>query len=268
MEVRVELMLCLLLLVGWGSCNPRGRLKENLSLLPAAVEKNTKIVGGYDARIEEFPHQLSLRRRGVHGCGASIVALRWALSAAHCTFPVPEQDVLTLRAGSANRLAGGTIYGVEQIINHPLYSDYTMEFDVSLLRVGSDLVGQFITSVTLPPATSGYAPGTRANVSGWGLQTVPGTLPVQLQWIDVPLISTEECRNYWPSDWITEEMLCAGELSRDTCNGDSGDPLVVHGYQMGVSSWGSNDCSGRLPAIYASTAHPTIRSFIQEHTGV
>ncbi|XP_035776407.1 trypsin-7-like [Anopheles albimanus] len=272
MVTPAKIALCLLLLSiactsghfvrGWPS------LQRKYSLKSSESGKNAKIIGGRDAPIAEFPYQLSLRRNGVHACGASIVAIRWALSAAHCTFPTPALDVLTLRAGSANRLIGGTIYTVAQVINHPRFNEYTIEYDVSLLRVNLDFVGQFISAVTLPPATSGYAPGTRANVSGWGLQSVPGPLPMQLQWIDVPLISMDDCRNRWPSEWITPDMLCTDEIGRDTCNGDSGGPLVVNGYQMGVSSWGSSDCSGSLPAIYANTADPSVRSFIQENTGI
>ncbi|XP_058117576.1 trypsin-7-like [Anopheles ziemanni] len=230
--------------------------------------KSAKIVGGRDARIEEFPYQLSLRRSNVHACGASVIALRWALSAAHCTYPQPDLNTLTLRAGSENRLFGGTIYNVVQIHTHPRYSDYTMEYDVSVLLAGADFVGQFITAVVLPPATSGFAPGTMANATGWGLQSVPNSLPIQLQWVSLPLISNEECRTHWPSDWITEDMLCASQSGRDTCNGDSGGPLVINGYQMGVSSWGTSDCTGNLPAIFASTAHPNIRNFIQQYSGV
>uniref|UniRef100_A0A182MWY8 Peptidase S1 domain-containing protein n=1 Tax=Anopheles culicifacies TaxID=139723 RepID=A0A182MWY8_9DIPT len=232
------------------------------------VEKNAKIVGGRDANIADFPYQLSLRRNGVHACGASVIALRWALSAAHCTYPQPQMNEISLRAGSSNRLFGGTIFSITQIINHPLFSEYTIEYDVSLLQSTTDIVGQFIAPLMLPPATSGFAPGTGANVTGWGLQSAPNSLPLELQFVEIPLISMEQCRSGWPTEWITEDMMCAGQPGRDTCGGDSGGPLVINGYQMGVASWGSSDCSGNLPSVFASTAHPAIRSFIQQHSGV
>lgn len=49
-----------------------------------------RIVGGVDAEIENFPYQLSFRRSGSHSCGASIISDNWALSAAHCTYPLPN----------------------------------------------------------------------------------------------------------------------------------------------------------------------------------
>uniref|UniRef100_A0A182QZ99 Peptidase S1 domain-containing protein n=1 Tax=Anopheles farauti TaxID=69004 RepID=A0A182QZ99_9DIPT len=246
-----------------------GRTHQSARKLPPIeTVKNAKIVGGRDAFIEDFPYQLSLRRSGVHACGASVISLRWALSAAHCTHPAPAANVLTLRGGSTNRLFGGIIYNVVQIANHPRYSEYTMEYDVSVLQTGTDMVGPSVAPVTLPPATSGFAPGTMANVTGWGLRSVPDTLPEILQWVDVPLITMEQCRSSWPAEWITEDMLCTGQPGRDTCGGDSGGPLVINGYQMGIASWGVSDCTGSLPAIFANTANPTIRSFIQERAGV
>uniref|UniRef100_A0A182IL22 Peptidase S1 domain-containing protein n=1 Tax=Anopheles atroparvus TaxID=41427 RepID=A0A182IL22_ANOAO len=205
---------------------------------------------------------------GAVQCGGALPGVYANVGNAGIRNFISQQTGLTLRAGSNNRLFGGTIYNVVQIVIHPRYSDYTMEYDVSLVLAGADFVGQSIAPVVLPPATSGFAPGTMANATGWGLQSVPNSLPIQLQWVSLSLISTEECRTHWPSDWITEDMLCTSQSGRDTCNGDSGGPLVVNGYQMGVSSWGSSDCSGNFPAIYASTAHPNIRSFIQEYSGI
>ncbi|XP_035899021.1 trypsin-7-like [Anopheles stephensi] len=268
--------LCTILLVQgsdvsvWKAYNSRlpGGAAKIAPLDRGNVDKSARIVGGREANIENFPYQLSLRRSGVHACGASAIALRWALSAAHCTYPVPQMNEMSLRAGSANRLLGGTVISVAQIINHPRFSEYTIEYDVSVLQAGTDIVGQFIAPVTLPPATSGFAPGTYGNVTGWGLQSVPNSLPAQLQVVEVPLITMEQCRSSWPAEWITEEMLCAGQPGRDTCGGDSGGPLVINGYQMGIASWGVSDCSGGLPSVFANTAHPAVRNFIQEHSGV
>lgn len=46
--------------------------------------KQTFILNGRPAAIEELPHKLSLRMFGNFICGASVIASQWALSAAHC----------------------------------------------------------------------------------------------------------------------------------------------------------------------------------------
>lgn len=70
-------------------------LKEPISRPPV----NGRIVGGVDADIENFPYQLSLRRSGSHSCGASVISDRWALSAAHCTYPLPNVAIVSLFNG-------------------------------------------------------------------------------------------------------------------------------------------------------------------------
>uniref|UniRef100_A0A8C1Z597 Peptidase S1 domain-containing protein n=1 Tax=Cyprinus carpio TaxID=7962 RepID=A0A8C1Z597_CYPCA len=47
--------------------------------------KRAKIVGGTDAQAGSWPWQVSLQmERYGHVCGASLVASRWLVSAAHC----------------------------------------------------------------------------------------------------------------------------------------------------------------------------------------
>ncbi|XP_058455267.1 trypsin alpha-3-like [Malaya genurostris] len=229
---------------------------------------NGRIVGGVDAEIENFPYHLSLRRSGSHYCGASVISDRWALSAAHCTYPTPDLDIITLQAGSSDRLEGGTLFSVDQIINHPNYDESYIKNDVSLLHSTADLQGTNIAPITLVPAGTDYPEGTRAVVTGWGLTSVPGSLPVILQVVDIPVIGQDTCIAGWPSGWITDDMICASEPGRDACNGDSGGPLVTGGRQIGIVSWGDTNCVGNEPGVYARVAHPLIRNWITEVAGV
>ncbi|XP_055537158.1 trypsin 3A1 [Wyeomyia smithii] len=227
-----------------------------------------RVVGGVDADIENFPYQLSLRRSGSHSCGSSIISDRWALSAAHCTYPTPDVSIITLLGGSSNRLEGGILFNVEQIENHPAYDDWNLENDVSLLRSAADFVGANIAVIALPAADSYVPGGTRAVLSGWGLTSVPGSLPTILQKVDIPVIDQETCMAGWPAGWVTDDMLCASEPGRDACNGDSGGPLVTGGVQIGAVSWGASNCLGNEPGIYSRLAFPVIRNWVTEVSGV
>jgi secreted trypsin-like serine protease len=42
-----------------------------------------QIIGGTDAKRGDNPHMCSLRSTR-HGCGASIISAKWAITAAHC----------------------------------------------------------------------------------------------------------------------------------------------------------------------------------------
>lgn len=44
-----------------------------------------RVVGGVDANVGQFPHQVSLQRQdGSHTCGGSIISSTFILTAAHC----------------------------------------------------------------------------------------------------------------------------------------------------------------------------------------
>lgn len=43
-----------------------------------------RIVGGKRAKAGQFKHQVSVRHRGIHICGGSIISSNYVLTAAHC----------------------------------------------------------------------------------------------------------------------------------------------------------------------------------------
>lgn len=83
-----------------------------------------------------------------------------------------------------------------------------------------------------------------------------GPQPAVLQKVTVPVWSNAQCRSkYGPHapGGILESMICAGQDSRDSCNGDSGGPLMVnegHWVQIGVVSWGIGCGKGQYPGVY------------------
>jgi trypsin len=82
MKVLLALVLCVAVVQAteW----PVRRYKPNKwNLTPPRVHKD-RIVGGWDANIEDHPYQLSLQWQGFHICGGSIISATWSMSAAHC----------------------------------------------------------------------------------------------------------------------------------------------------------------------------------------
>lgn len=71
----------------------------------ADLFKFNRIIGGQDALIAEFPHQVSLQWgyppfvAYSHLCGGSIIDQSWILTAAHCVNSLPRSGEFVVRAG-------------------------------------------------------------------------------------------------------------------------------------------------------------------------
>ncbi|XP_055543384.1 transmembrane protease serine 9-like [Wyeomyia smithii] len=237
-------------------------LPNGLEVFKEANNYTGRIVGGTEVNVAQFPYQLSLRSNGNHFCGASVIAYYWALSAAHCTFPVPVISTITLRGGSGSHLSGGVIFQAAQIVNHPNYNADRLDFDVSVIRSSTAFIGTNIAPIALLPAGTELATGTSSIVSGWGLTFPGGNIPTNLMAVNIPIVSQATCSIQWGVSSITGNMICAGQQGRDSCNGDSGGPLVSGERQVGIVSWGATQCGGALPGVYTRIASVGIRNFV------
>lgn len=91
--------------------------------------------------------------------------------------------------------------------------------------------------------------------------------------LSVEYISLANCKKYnpidpnWPLELARDSNVCTFiEAGQDSCEGDSGSPLVYNNYQIGVVSFGANPCASGKPCIYASV--PYFESWIFKETGI
>lgn len=91
----------------------------------------------------------------------------------------------------------------------------------------------------------------------------------QLQSVEVPIISRDDCKNYFDLS-ITDRMICGLLTGHNACNGDSGGPVVFNNTVVGVVSWSSyGECAEEnRPGVYSNIADSEIRSFIRNVTGL
>jgi len=256
---------------------PNGDRRKNQEF-----EEDGRIVNGRDAKVGEFPYQVSIQmtfgsddyyasNRGNHFCGGTLIAENWVMTAAHCVKSNPQPSQLRVAVGATNvDDSNNPVYKVEKIISH-LYDDTTKQGDVALLKLvknanfeSTNAGDQYHAApATLPPADFD-ASGSHCNVSGWGRLVSHGhDAPKILQVTDVMMLSGDDCEGIFGDKWPfnQEYMLCAGGKDKDACQGDSGGPLVCPAaegssqrYITGIVSWGIGCATEGIPGVYTDVA--------------
>lgn len=187
---------------------------------PNMIKREVTVLGGQDARMEDFPHHADLLIKGEH-CGGTILDKRTILTASHCLKDLEPRQVV-LRVGSSHK-HGGSLYSVASFIRHPKYETESKDYDIAVLKLAKDVA--FSSTVKPIGAISASRPvgDSIANVSGHGVLNESGhRKSAGLQYVSVPVFSREGCRGSYRTGVVTDRMLCAGEEGKDTCFGDSG----------------------------------------------
>ncbi len=229
-----------------------------------------KIIGGITSDSDAWPWMAGLldKQSDQLFCGASLIAKKWVLTAAHCVIneKITNLDVIINR----NQLDSnqGERISVNQIILHPLYNNQTFDNDLALLKLSTPSTS---TPIKLLSAYTFQDNAKKSAIAlGWGtLSTTSEIFPTQLQQVDLPIIDNSSCS--MAMEDITENMLCAGDLNvkKDTCLGDSGGPLIVFDEesnawkQAGITSWGLGCAEPDSYGVY--TRIKNYASFISDH---
>ncbi|KAM4801634.1 kallikrein-15 isoform 2-T2 [Urocitellus parryii] len=226
----------------------------------AQAQDRDKALEGEECVPHSQPWQVALFERGRFNCGASLISPRWVLSAAHCL-----TRFMRVRLGEHNlrkRDGPEQLRMVSRIIPHPQYEARSHRHDVMLVRLArpARLTPQ-VRPVALP--TRCPDPGEACRVSGWGLVSnkESGTtgspesqvsLPDTLHCANISIISDASCNKDYPGR-LTSAMVCAGVEGggTDSCEGDSGGPLICRGALQGIVSWGDVPCDTTTkPGVY------------------
>ncbi|XP_008544698.1 uncharacterized protein LOC103569261 [Microplitis demolitor] len=248
-------------------------LKVKCKSLECGIRTQTtsqaRIVGGGSSQAGSWPWQVALYKEGDYQCGGALISDKWVLSAAHCFYHA-QNEYWVARIGATRR--GNFPSPHEQILTldyinlHPEYIDSGFINDVALLRLERPVIfSDYVRPVCLPDSEP--KSGTTCTVTGWGqLFEIGRIFPDTLQEVELPLISTEECRRktlFLPLYRITSGMLCAGlkDGGRDACMGDSGGPLVCRDktndkYTLhGITSNGYGCARPGRPGVYTKVHH-------------
>lgn len=192
------------------------------AIIPLQSDDSSKIVGGQNATIEEFPWQASLLNgtTGRHFCGGTILDRYTVLTAAHC---VRAGDLIYVRVGSTLHRSGGDIRPVRRIVQHEDYNQSITDNDIALVILQFPLLwSERVQPANLPEFDYDLANNVTVWVTGWGTRQVANeTLPEHLQSVAVQTVDQQQCiEAYRPNSTITDSMFCAGIYpggGKDSC---------------------------------------------------
>jgi len=245
---------------------------------------NSKIVGGTDAKLAQFPYQVSLHLKGPtnskHYCGGSVISPTTIVTAGHCVTEVniglfQHVEVLCGLVSQETPGIQNQKRKVAKTIVHPDFAGGVAPNDVAIHILEEPLtMNLFCGKITLPSGSNSSEPTGTATLSGWGSTsgTSSPSYPDKLQTASLDLISFDECSNAVAgSDApLDENMVCTGQGSgKGACSGDSGGPLVIgtgaNRVLTGIVSWGFIPCGQEgLPSVFTKVS--SFVDWINENT--
>uniref|UniRef100_A0A8C8E510 Suppressor of tumorigenicity 14 protein homolog n=1 Tax=Otus sunia TaxID=257818 RepID=A0A8C8E510_9STRI len=255
--------------------------EDNCNCGIRSYTRRSRIVGGQDSDVGEWPWQVSLHVKGQgHICGASLISESWLVSAAHCFLQLqgirysdPSLWTAYLGLTDQGNRNGDNVQTrkVKRIISHPYFNDYTYDYDIAVMELQTPVTfSSVVQPICLPDATHNFPVGKDLWVTGWGATAEGGSGASILQKAEIRLINQTIC-NQLLTDQLTPRMMCVGILTGgvDACQGDSGGPLVSvepssRMFLAGVVSWGDGCAQRNKPGVYSRLT--SLREWIKEQT--
>uniref|UniRef100_T1GQQ3 Phenoloxidase-activating factor 2 n=1 Tax=Megaselia scalaris TaxID=36166 RepID=T1GQQ3_MEGSC len=190
-----------------------------------------KIIGARAVDPEEWPWMVAITRKGhpAAWCGGSLITDRHILTAAHCIDKFKPKDLI-VRLGEYNfKQLNETRFrdfNISAMVHHVDYDPSTYENDIALMRIEQPaLFNSYIWPVCMPPLGEIWHNYT-GFITGWGTQHFSGPFSNILKEVNVPIWDLSSCRKKFV-ERLSDNMICAGDENGDSCQHDSGGPLMV-----------------------------------------
>jgi secreted trypsin-like serine protease len=242
------------------------------------------VVGGKPVPDGQFGYVANVRIMGAFGCTGTLIAPQWVMTAGHCgsatgsltqgIVPSPvawPAGAYSVILGTANADgSGGEEHAVTDVVVEP---DYLVTngggSDVTLMKLDEPAKVAPMRIAALGERSS-WSPGKLVTIAGFGSTKADGSdMPGKMQYAQVPVTTDADCAKAYSDGFDATTMFCAGypQGGTDTCNGDSGGPLlapVASGFRLaGATSFGEGCAEAGKPGVYARVAEGPIREWLR-----
>ncbi|XP_017008779.3 serine protease snake-like isoform X1 [Drosophila takahashii] len=231
------------------------------------------IVSGTPAPPRKFPmaarlgHHSSTKNQTMWFCGGTLLSNQVVLTAAHCFY----SDVGTVNIVRLGELvfdsntddAEPEDFEVLEIKAHPDFRYPILYNDIGVVRLRRQVTFSRYKRPACLPLNDGNQQDVFTAI-GWGqkkfieLEPSKELMEVELRNYNQSCRRTMEANEELPNGYNAESQLCVGSPGHeDTCNGDSGGPLLIahtgNGCQyqvMGITSVGVACDTPNIPSLY------------------
>ncbi|XP_044268679.1 chymotrypsin-1-like [Tribolium madens] len=228
-----------------------------------------RVVGGSTASPGQFPFIISLRTESnSHTCGGSLIANNWVVTAAHCVHNARPSS-LSVVAGTNQLNTEGVRASLSEIIVHPDYNRSVVINDIALLKLANPIQEtDLVKIVSLESEENDVV--RNCTLIGWGRTSYPGSVPNDLQFLNLKTVTYEHCKSVWSTETIVQSEICTlTQTGEGACHGDSGGPLVEEIGErvklIGLVSWGA-PCARGVPDVYTRVS--AFLPWIKQNTNI
>ncbi|XP_060550884.1 hepatocyte growth factor isoform X4 [Pantherophis guttatus] len=232
----------------------------DIPIIPCASTKHLRVVNGIPTQPDKG-WMVSLKDRGRHFCGGSLVKEDWVLTAKQCFLSRHNLKDYQAWLGihnveRAHEEKHKQVLNISQLVYGPEGSD------IVLLKLSRPAVSNNAVAIIRLPISGCTIPdGTTCSVYGWG-HTGTRNFDGQLQEANMIIMGNERCSQDFGGNVVLKESeMCARaeSIGSGTCERDYGGPLVCEQNRikivMGVIIPGRGCAVPKRPGIFVKVAY-------------